>query len=173
MTLTRPYIWMGLAVVAAPAFAWLVYRLAQGLGFLEPPRDRQHELRRTIVLAIYSFLLFLPVLIYGFEKRWPGAWIVFGVVDGLALLFFAGSGIWAGRALWKLRHPEPAIPLAVADADADADASEPAHSGLADSAPHSGPTDELPDPGLAGSNPDSPQTATVPDPDGAEPIVRS
>ena len=94
MTLTRPYIWIGLAVVAAPAFAWLVYRLAQGLGFLEPPTDRQHELRRTIVLAIYSFLLFLPVLIYGFEERWPGA---------VAKAGEAGSG----RSRHELRRARP------------------------------------------------------------------
>lgn len=104
MKLTRPFLWMGFAVLAAPAFAYLVYRLAKGLGFLEPPMNRQHELRRTIVLAVYAFLLFLPVLFYGFEKRWPRAWVLFGFVDGLALLFFAASGMWAARSLWKLRH---------------------------------------------------------------------
>ncbi len=116
---------MAIALAAAPAFAWLVYRLAKGLGFLEPSIDRQHELRRTIVIAIYAFLLFLPVLFYGFEKGWPRAWVLFGFVDGLALLFFAGSGVWAARTLWKLRHSvvlEPAVspaepdPVALADA---------------------------------------------------------
>lgn len=115
---------MAVALAAAPAFAYLVYRVAKGLGFLEPPVDRQHELRRTIVVAIYAFLLFLPVLFYGFEKRWPRAWVLFGFVDGLALLFFAASGLWAGRSLWKLRHSGPVLtgaaplagdPAAVAD----------------------------------------------------------
>jgi hypothetical protein len=108
--MTRPFLWLAVALAAAPAFAWIVYRLARGLGFLEPPADRQHELRRSIVVAIYAFLLFLPVLFYGFEKRWPRAWVIFGVVDGLALLFFAASGAWAARALWKLRHAEAVLP---------------------------------------------------------------
>ena len=108
--MTRPFLWLAVAVAAAPAFAWIVYRLARGLGFLEPPADRQHELRRTIVVAVYAFLLFLPVLFYGFEKRWPRAWVIFGIVDGLALLFFAASGAWAARTLWRLRHPEPVLP---------------------------------------------------------------
>jgi len=108
--MARPFLWLTVAVAAAPGFAWIVYRLAKGLGFLEPPADRQHELRRTIVVAIYALLLFLPVLFYGIEKRWPRAWIIFGVVDGVALLFFAASGAWAARALWKIRHPEPVFP---------------------------------------------------------------
>lgn len=127
MKMTRPFLWMALAVAAAPAFAYLVYRLAKGLGFLEAPIDRQHELRRTIVLAVYAFLLFLPVLFYGFEKRWPRAWVLFGFVDGLALLFFAGSGLWAARSLWKLRHsdvlltgaPPPGDAAALAEAALD------------------------------------------------------
>ncbi len=108
--MSRPFVWLAVAVAAAPAFAWIVYRLAKGLGFLEPPSDRQHELRRTIVVAVYAFLLFLPVLFYGFEKRWPRAWVIFGIIDGLALAFFAASGIWSARALWKLRHPGPVLP---------------------------------------------------------------
>ena len=108
--MARPFLWLVVAIVAAPGFAWIVYRLAKGLGFLEPPSDRQHELRRTIIVAIYALLLFLPVLFYGIEKRWPRAWIIFGIVDGAALLFFAASGAWAARALWKIRHPEPVIP---------------------------------------------------------------
>jgi hypothetical protein len=108
--MARPFLWLTVAVVAAPAFAWIVYRLAGGLGFLQPAADRQHELRRTIVVAIYALLLFLPVLFYGFEKRWPRAWIIFGVVDGIALLFFAGSAAFAARELWKIRHPEPVFP---------------------------------------------------------------
>jgi hypothetical protein len=112
---SRPFIWLALAFAAAPAFAFLVYRLAKGLGYLDPPMNRQHELRRTISLAVYAFLLFLPVLIYGFEKGWPRAWILFGILDGGALLFFAGSGVWAARELWRIRHPvlEPtSLPLA-------------------------------------------------------------
>ena len=108
--MTRPFLWLAVAAAAAPAFAWLVYRLAKGLGFLEAPADRQHELRRTIVVAVYAFLLFLPVLFYGFEKRWPRAWVIFGIVDGLALLFFAASGVWAARTLWRLRHAQVALP---------------------------------------------------------------
>jgi hypothetical protein len=124
--MTRPFLWLAVAVAAAPAFAWLVYRLARGLGFLEPPADRQHELRRTIVVAVYAFLLFLPVLFYGFEKGWPRAWVIFGIVDGLALLFFAASGAWAARTLWRLRHPEPVLdsadgPPAADPQDAPAD----------------------------------------------------
>ena len=93
------------AIVAAPAVAYLVYRLARELGFLEPPMDRQHELRREIVLALYTLIVFLPVLFYGWEKRWPRAWIVFGVFNGVALLFFAAFGARAAVRLWRLRHP--------------------------------------------------------------------
>jgi hypothetical protein len=128
--MTRPFLWLAIALVSSPALAWLVYRLAKDLGFLEPPLDRQHELRRTIVLAIYSCLLFIPVLIYGSEKRWPGAWIIFGIVDGLALVFFAGSGIWAARTLWKLRHPEPILPVP------EAREPEAEDRALAEAAPH-------------------------------------
>lgn len=97
--------WMLFALLAAPAIAYLVFRLAKVLGFLEPPADEQHRLRRTIVLALYAFLVFLPVLLYGFERRWPRAWVIFGVLNGAALLFFAGGGIWAAVRLWRLRHP--------------------------------------------------------------------
>ncbi|HEY6147926.1 MAG TPA: hypothetical protein VIZ69_09515 [Thermoanaerobaculia bacterium] len=141
--MTRPFLWLAVALAAAPAFAWIVYRLAKGLGFLEPPADRQHELRRTIVVAVYAFLLFLPVLFYGFEKRWPRAWIIFGIVDGLALVFFAASGWWAARALWKLRHPEPELPEPAPD---DA---EPHPDALANAAMRGGAAAEapaLPDP---------------------------
>jgi len=100
---------MGLVLVTAPAIAFLVYRGARELGFLEPPVDRQHELRRTIMLAVYALLLFLPVLVFGFGKRLPRAWVIFGILDGAALLFFAGSGAWAARELWALRHPEPDV----------------------------------------------------------------
>ncbi len=127
---------MALALAAAPAFAYLVYRLAKGLGFLEPPIDRQHELRRTIVLAVYAFLLFLPVLFYGYEKRWPRAWVLFGFVDGLALIFFARSGLWAARSLWTLRHSD-VLPTGASPLSGDAAA-------LADSALHTSPAGDSP-----------------------------
>ncbi len=95
------------AILASPAAAYLVYRAAKGLGFLDPPADRQHELRRSILAALYAFLIFLPVFLFGWERRWPRAWIVFGVASGLALVFFAASGLISARALWKLRHQGP------------------------------------------------------------------
>ena len=101
---------MLLALCAAPAVAFLVYRLARGLGFLEPPADRQHALRREIVVALYAFLIFLPVLFYGYGKAWPRAWILFGIFNGLAMLFFAVSGGRAAFLLWRLRHPLPTEP---------------------------------------------------------------
>ena len=94
------------ALVAAPAIAFLVYRLARGLGFLEPPADKEHEYRRTIVVALYALLLFLPVLFYGFEKRWPGAWILFGIATGLALAVTSTVAIRSAFLLWRLRHPK-------------------------------------------------------------------
>ena len=97
---------MLVAFGVAPAIAYLVYRLARGLGFLEPPADKQHEYRRTIVVALYAFVLFLPVLFYGFEKRWPRAWSLFGIATGLVLAVSAVAGVWSAIALWKLRHPE-------------------------------------------------------------------
>ncbi len=108
--MSRPFLWLLVAVLASPAVAYFVYKLAGGLGFLEPPRDRQHELRRTIIVSLYAFLLFLPVGIYGTEKGWPRVWVLFGAVDGLALAFFAAGGIWATVQLWKLRHPELVLP---------------------------------------------------------------
>lgn len=103
--MSRPFLWMLVALFAAPALAYLAYRVAQRLGFLDPPIDKQHEHRREIAIALYAFLLFLPVLIYGFEKGWPRAWIFFGILNGLALVFFAASGIWSALRLWKLRGP--------------------------------------------------------------------
>jgi hypothetical protein len=101
---------MLLALCVAPAVAFLVYRLARGLGFLEAPVDQQHALRREIVVALYAFLIFLPVLFYGYEKAWPRAWIIFGIFNGLAMLFFAVFGGRAALRLWRLRHPGPAEP---------------------------------------------------------------
>lgn len=123
--MSGPFLWLVLAILAAPALAFLAYRAAQELGFLEPPIDRQHELRRTISLAVYAFLIFLPVLVYGFGKRWPRAWVIFGFLDGAALLFFAGSGIWAARELWRIRHPEIVLPPpGPVEASGDAEASD-------------------------------------------------
>jgi hypothetical protein len=100
------------AVVASPVLAFLIYRAARGLGFLDPPADREHELRRQILAALYALLLFLPVFLFGWERRWPRVWIVFGVASGLALAFFAASGLVCARMLWRLRHPveQPAAP---------------------------------------------------------------
>lgn len=96
-----------LAVLASPAVAYLVYRAAKELGFLDPPADRQHELRRSILLALYALLVFLPVFLFGWERRWPRAWIVFGFASGFALLLFAAVAAVAARKLWVLRHPRP------------------------------------------------------------------
>ena len=46
----NPALWFLVALLAAPAAGYLVYRLARGLGFLDPPIDLQHELRRTILV---------------------------------------------------------------------------------------------------------------------------
>jgi cell division protein FtsW (lipid II flippase) len=92
------------AVVASPVLAYLIYRAAKALGFLDPPLDRQHELRRQILAALYAFLIFLPIFLFGWERRWPRVWIAFGVVSGLALVFFAASGLVSARSLWKLRQ---------------------------------------------------------------------
>ncbi len=105
------------AVVASPVLAYLIYRAAKVLGFLDPPVDRQHELRRQILAALYAFLIFLPVFLFGWERRWPRVWIVFGVASGLALVFFAVSGVVSARSLWKLRR--------LAAAEAGAPSAEP------------------------------------------------
>ena len=123
--MSRPFLWLVVALAAAPA------RLKE-LGYLDPPVDRQHELRRTISAAVYASLLFLPVLVYGFGKGWPTAWILFGVLDGAALLFFAGSGLWAARELWNIRHPGPAMPAAGLEATA---ATSPPHDARLEAAP--------------------------------------
>jgi hypothetical protein len=104
--MSRSALWLLVTILASPAAAYFVYRLARGLGFLEPPVDRQHELRRTILVSLYCFLFFLPVGIYGFEKGWPRVWILFGILLSLTLVFFAAGGILAGVRLWRIRHPE-------------------------------------------------------------------
>jgi hypothetical protein len=109
--MSRPAIFFLLALLAAPALAYLVFRLARGLGFLDPPLSPEHELRRTITLALYALLLFLSIFLFGWGRGWPRAWIIFAVVNGLALTVFAAIGVVAGARLWKLRHPEPSAPL--------------------------------------------------------------
>ena len=113
--MSRAGITMLVALAAAPALAYWVYRLARGLGFLQPPVDREHELRREIVVALYALLISLPVLFYGYEKAWPRAWVVFGVFNGLALVVFAVLGGRAAMRLWKIRHPEPVEPVEPAE----------------------------------------------------------
>src|SRR5262249_13009157 len=81
-----------LPVLSAPALAYLVFRLARQLGFLDPSRDLEHEYRRTIMVALYALLLFLSIFLFGWGRGWPRAWIIFGVVNGLALVVFAAVG---------------------------------------------------------------------------------
>ncbi len=116
--MNRAWMFLVLALLAAPALAWAVYRLAKELGFLDPPWNPEHEERRTIIAALYAFLLFLCVFLYGYANSWPRVWIIFGVANALALLFFAGIGLRAVRRLWRLRHPapEPVVPQADAAA---------------------------------------------------------
>jgi hypothetical protein len=104
--MSRPAVLMLAAVFASPALAYLIYRAAKELGFLDPPVDRQHELRRQILAALYASLIFLPVFLFGWERHWPRIWIAFGVVSGLALVFFAVSGVASAKALWRLRHEQ-------------------------------------------------------------------
>ncbi len=93
------------ALIATPAITYLVYRLARGLGYLDPPASKEHEHRRTVTVALWAFLAFLPTFFYGYEKNWPRVWAIFGVVNGVALLFFAAMGAAAAVRLWRLRHP--------------------------------------------------------------------
>lgn len=116
--MSRPMMFFVLALVAAPAIAYLVIRLARELGFLDPPMNAEHEQKRTIVLALYALLLFLSIFLFGWGRGWPRAWIIFAVVNGLALAVFATIGVIAGARLWKLRHPEPAAPLVEAEPEA-------------------------------------------------------
>ena len=96
-------------IVLAGAATWLIYRLAKGLGFLDPPWNAEHEQRRTIVVALFAFLLFLSVFLFGHANAWPRVWAVFGVINAVALVLFGAIGVIAGRRLWRLRHPRPAV----------------------------------------------------------------
>ena len=104
--MSRPMRFLVLAILAAPALTYAVYRLAKGLGFLDPPWSREHEYRRTIIAAIYAFLLFLPILLFGYANAWPRVWWIFGVINGLALVTFVAMGSSAAVRLWRLRHPK-------------------------------------------------------------------
>jgi uncharacterized membrane protein YozB (DUF420 family) len=104
--MSRPMTLLLLAVLATPFAAWGIYRLAKGLGFLEPAWNAEHEHRRTIVVALFAFELFLSIFLFGHANAWPRVWAVFGVINGLVLVFFATVGVIAARRLWKLRHPE-------------------------------------------------------------------
>lgn len=104
--MSRPGFLLVAAVLAAPVAAYLVYFLARGLGFLDPPLSREQELRRAVLAALYAFLVFFPVFLFGWERGWPRVWIAFGVVSGAALAFFAVSGVASAMALWRLRHPD-------------------------------------------------------------------
>ena len=53
--MARPFLWLTVAVAAAPGFAWIVYRLAKGLGFLEPPSDREQMLTVQSPLSVGQF----------------------------------------------------------------------------------------------------------------------
>jgi len=111
--MNRPTRLFLLVLLVTPALTYLVHRVAKGLGYLDPPASKEHEYRRTVSAALYAFLLFLPVFLYGWEKGWPRIWAVFGVVNGLVLLVFAATGVVNGVRLWKLRHPqEIAVPSA-------------------------------------------------------------
>jgi uncharacterized membrane protein YeiH len=121
--MTRAWALFVLALVTAPALAWGVYRLARELGFLDPPWNAEHEERRTIIAAMYALLLFLSVFLFGYANAWPRVWAAFGIVNAVALVFFAALGVRAAVRLWRLRHPvRPALPEAEAPDD-PADAS--------------------------------------------------
>jgi len=111
---SRPAFLLLAAVIVSPAAAYLVYRAAKELGFLDPPASREHALRREILAAIYALLIFLPVFLFGWERRFPRVWVVFGVATGAALVFFAVGGAMAARALWKIRREAASLPDAPA-----------------------------------------------------------
>ena len=120
-----------LSLAATPFAAWGIYRLATGLGFLDPPWNAEHEHRRTIVVALFAFELFLAIFLFGHANAWPRVWAVFGVVNALVLVFFAAIGVIAGRRLWRLRHPRPEADEPAAAAPEPGDPASPAEKPLA------------------------------------------
>jgi hypothetical protein len=104
--MSRPMVLFSIALLVAPALTYLIYRLAKGLGYLDPPATKEQEYRRTVSASLYAFLLFLPVFIYGYEKGWPRIWVIFAAVNGIVLFLFAVIGSRTAMRLWKLRHPE-------------------------------------------------------------------
>ncbi|HEY4230956.1 MAG TPA: hypothetical protein VGO79_12365 [Thermoanaerobaculia bacterium] len=114
-----------LALLVAPVLTFFVYRLARGLGFLDPPRDRQQEYRRTILTALFAFVLFLPILLFGFANDWPRIWRIFGVINAVALALFALIGGVAALRLWRLRHPPEDAGAAAGAPETDEAAGKP------------------------------------------------
>ena len=132
--MSRPMTLLVLALVATPFAAYGVYRLAKGLGFLDPPWNAEHEQRRTIVVALFAFVLFFAVFLFGHSNGWPRVWAIFGLVNAAALLFFGATGYAAARKLWRLRHPAPDAPRPPSARDAGdpgIDAGSPAEKPLA------------------------------------------
>jgi hypothetical protein len=110
--MTRAMRSLVLALVVAPLLVYGVYRLARGLGFLDPPWNPEHGERRTIVAAIYALLLFLCIFLFGYANAWPRVWAIFGIVNAAALVFFLALGVAAARRLWKMRHSASDVPAA-------------------------------------------------------------
>ncbi len=115
--MTRARRLLVLALLVAPFVAFYVHRLAKGLGFLDPPWNPEHGERRTIIAALYAFLLFSCIFLFGYANAWPRVWAIFGVVNGIALVVFAGFGIFAARRLWKMRHAALPPPAAAPPSD--------------------------------------------------------
>lgn len=120
--MTRPWRWLVLTLVATPALAYFIHRLAKGLGFLDPPWNQEHELRRPILAALFAFVLFLSIFLFGYANAWPRVWAIFGMVNGIALLVFAALGTTAAWRLWRLRHPQPDPPRTESSASPEEDA---------------------------------------------------
>ena len=110
--MTRAMRLLVLALLVTPAVAYAVYRLAKGLGFLDPPWNKEHEHRRAIVAAPFAFLLLLPIMLFGYSNDWPRVWWIFGVISAFALLAFAAMGLAAAIRLWRLRRSRGAAAVA-------------------------------------------------------------
>jgi cytochrome b561 len=103
-----PRVWLFLAaLVLAVPITWSIHRIAQKLGFLDPPWNAEHRERRTIVASLYALLLTLPLLFFGALLGWPRIWLYVGIVNALAALAFTLIGVLAARRLWRLRNPRP------------------------------------------------------------------